>query len=120
MMGQPRQDLLRPGALLPRLIVVLACALFGVPPGHADRSPAQSGPAAESRIDLAHDSLKVQRQLQRAQEPAGEDMPDPAVQNPALRALPAPAAVRIAAARHSSPLPAKIRILPPVRGPPAG
>lgn len=119
MMGTSRQGMMRPGAVLPRLIVVLTFALFGVPQGHADRSPAQAGPAAENRFDQAHDGFLKTQQLLRAQQLPSEDMPDPAVQISAFHALPAPAAARIAAARNSSLRRATIRILPPVRGPPA-
>ncbi len=107
----------RPGAILSRLLVVLALVLFGVPQGHADGTVANAGPVAQSQIEQAQGILSVQRHLLRAQLPHDDspDMVAPVAGDQARQHL--DAAV-ISPASHLSLLPVAIRILPPVRGPP--
>jgi hypothetical protein len=108
----------RPGAILSRLLVVLALALFGLPQGHADGMAANAGPAAQSQIEQALGIPSAQRHLLRAQLP--DDMsPDAVVPGTAVQVWPTRTAATISPAPHQSLLPIAIRILPPVRGPPA-
>lgn len=108
----------RPGAILSRLLVVLALVLFGLPQGHADGMAANAGPAAQSQIEQALGIPTAQRHLLRAQLP-DETSPDALVPDAAVLAWPSRTAVTISPALHQTLLPIAIRILPPVRGPPA-
>lgn len=107
-----------PGAILPRLLVVLALVLFGLPQAHADGMAANAGPAAQSQIEQTLGIPSAQRHLLRAQLP-DDASPDAVVPGAAVQAWPTGAAAAILPAAHQSLLPIANRILPPVRGPPA-
>lgn len=110
-------DVRRPGAILSRLLVVLALVLFGLPQAHAD-GMANVGPAAQSQIEQALGIPSAQRHLLRAQLP-DDTSPDAVVPGAAVQAWPSRTAATRSPAPHQSLLPIAIRILPPVRGPPA-
>jgi len=111
-------DVRRPGAILSRLFVVLALVLFGLPQGHADGMAANAGPAAQSQVEQALGIPSAQRPLLRAQLP-DDTSPDAVVPGAAVQAWASRTAATISPAPHQSLLPNAIRILPPVRGPPA-
>jgi len=117
-MGGHRYRTIRPGAILSRLVAMLALALFAVPQGLAERTLARDGAAAESRIDQLHGIVGAQRYLQRAETP-DEDLPDPADQAAIMPALAAPVALQLTGSESASLVRSTLRILPPVRGPPA-
>jgi len=108
----------RPGAILPRLLLVLALVLFGLPQGHADGMAANAGPAAQTHVEQALGIPSAQRPLLRAQLP-DDTSPDAVVPGAAVQAWPSRTAATMSPAPHQSLLPIAIRILPPVRGPPA-
>lgn len=110
-------DVRRPGAILSRLLVVLALVLFGLPQGHADGMAAHAGPAAQSQVEQAQGILSVQRHLLRAQL-TDNASPDGFVPGGVVQTLPSRTVATIPPAPHQSLLPITIRILPPVRGPP--
>lgn len=118
MWNERRQRAMRPGAILSRLLVVLALALFGVPQIHSDRSAAHAGPITESRVDHSDGLLIMQRNLLRTQQ-TGDDYPDPADRVTSVPALPAPPAAQATIPRSEDSLRAGVRLLPPIRGPPA-
>ncbi len=107
----------RPGAILARLLVVLALVLFGLPQGHADARPSGAGQAAQSTVEHAQGILSVQRHLLRAQ-PPDDSSPDAVAPGAAVQAWPPRTAATISPAPRQSLLPIAIRILPPVRAPP--
>ena len=111
-------DVRRLGAILSRLLVVLALVLFGLPQAHADGMAANAGPAAQSQIEQALGIPSAQRHLLRAQLP-DDTSPDAVVPGAAVQVWPSRTAATISPAPHRSLLPISIRILPPVRGPPA-
>lgn len=110
-------DARRPGAILSRLLVVLALVLFGLPQAHAD-GMANAGPAAQSQIEQALGIPSAQRHLLRAQLP-DDTSPDAVVPGAAVQPWPSRTAATRSPAPHQSFLPIAVRILPPVRGPPA-
>ena len=118
MSNERRQRAMRPGAILSRLFVVLALALFGVPQFYPDRSAAQAGPTAESRVDHSDGLLIMQRNLLRTQQ-TGDDSPDPADYVASVSVPPAPQAAQAIISRSDDSFRAGVRILPPIRGPPA-
>ena len=107
----------RTAAILSRLLVVLALLLFALPQGQAEGVATSAGPAAQSEAERAHSVVPVQRHLLRAQLP-GPSSPD-AVEPDAAAVVVHLSPAGILPAPHSSFLPIAIRILPPVRGPPA-
>lgn len=107
-----------PGAILSRLLVVLALVLFGLPQGHADGMAANAGPAAQSTAEQALGIPSASRHLLRAQLP-DDTSPDAVVPGATVQPWPSRTAATISPAPHQSLLPIAIRILPPVRGPPA-
>ncbi|MBS0125029.1 hypothetical protein KB874_13095 [Aestuariicoccus sp. KMU-90] len=108
----------RPGAILSRLLIVLALVLFGLPQGYADRMATNPGPAAQVTVEQAVGIPSAQRHLLRAQVP--DDTSSHAVlPGAAVQSWPSLSAATISPAPHQSLLPIAIRILPPVRGPPA-
>lgn len=113
----PFHDGRRTTAILSPLLVVLGLLLFGLPQGHADGMATNAGPAAQSKVEQAQGILSVQRHLLRAQLPddnsPGAIVPGVAVE--AAHLFP----VGILPAPHPLFVPVAIRILPPVRGPPA-
>jgi len=114
----PTHDAGRPRAILSRLLVVLALVLFGLPKGYADGMTAIAGPAAQSQVEQALGIPSALRHLPRAQLP-DDTSPDAVVPGAAGPAWPFPTAAAISPASHQ-PLPSiAIRILHPVRGPPA-
>ncbi len=107
-----------PRAILSRLLVILALMLFGVPQSPADGTFAHASPAAQSKIEQSQGILTVQRHLLRAQLP--DDHPsDMVVRGPAATVQQPLIAAAVSPAPEPSRLPYSIRILPPVRGPPA-
>jgi len=113
----------RPGAItlramLSRLVVALAFVLFGVPQVHADMAVTHAGAGAQSQIEQSLGIVKINRNLLRAQ-PTDEPSPDGVVSCAVVWALPRGCAATLAPAAHVPPTPIAIRILPPVRGPPA-
>ena len=108
----------RLGAILSRLLVVLALLLFGLPQGHAEGMAENGGPAAQSKLEQAMGIPSTQRHLLRAQLP-DDTSPDAILPGAAVQAWP----FRAATAKWPAPLQSfvttEIRILPPVRGPPA-
>lgn len=116
--GEAGQRVASPRAILSRLLVLLALVLFGVPQSHVDGMPAHAGPVAQNQAEQAQGILTVQRYLLRAQLPQG-DPPEFVVPGAADQTRqPLFAAMMSPAPRPSLP-PLAIRILPPVRGPPA-
>ncbi|GAA0283698.1 hypothetical protein [Rhodovulum strictum] len=113
----PPDDRARPGAILSRLLFVLAFVLFGAPQAQVERAAPLAGPAAQSEVAQAPGIISVQRHLLRAQ-PAPDTSPDAMLPGVATPAVP-PSAAALAPAPRTSFVPAAIRILPPVRGPPA-
>lgn len=111
-------DMRRPGAILSRLLVVLALVLFGLPQAHADGIAAKTGPSAQSQIEQALGIPSAHRHLLRAQLP-DDTSPDAVMPDAAVPAWPSRTAATKSPAPHQSLLPIAIRILPPVRGPPA-
>lgn len=109
---------MRPRAILSRLLVALALVLFGVAQSHADGTMAHAGPVVQSKVEQAQGILSVQRHLLRAQLPHDDspDMVAPGAGNQPRQLLHAAA---ISPAPHLPLLPIALRILPPVRGPPA-
>ena len=116
--GMLRAGMLRAHALLPRLLVVLAFLLFGLPQNQPGGTGAPGIPAAEKPGAQADAILPLQRQFLRAPLP-GDTPPDMAVPQGAVPPRPPLQAAR----RHPAPrlpLPRVAdAILPPVRGPPA-
>ncbi|MEY8827870.1 hypothetical protein AB9K34_05575 [Sedimentitalea sp. XS_ASV28] len=108
----------RPGAILSRLLVVLALVLFGLPQAHADGTAANAELAAQSQIEQALGIPLTQRHLLRAQLP-DDTSPDAVVPGAAVPAWATCKAATISPAPHQSLLTIANRILPPVRGPPA-
>ena len=111
-------DVRKPAAILSRLLVVLALVLFGLPQGHADGMAANAGPTAQSQIEQALGIPSAQRHLLRAQLP-DDTSPDAVVPGAVVLTWPSRTAVTVSPAPHQSLRPIAIRILPPVRGPPA-
>jgi len=108
---------IRPRAIVLRLIVALALMLFGAPHIHTDRTLAHAAPVAESIVGQTKAALSVQRHLLRAQFPDG-DTPDMEAPGTADRNWQVLAAPTISPAPQPSFLAIAFRILPPVRGPP--
>ena len=116
--GEVGQGAMGPRAILSRLLVVLALVLFGLPQGHADGMAANAGPTAQSQIEQAMGIPSTQRPLLRTQLP--DDMsPEAVVPGAAIPAWTSRSATTLSPASLLSFLPTEIRILPPVRGPPA-
>lgn len=111
-------DVRRPAAILSRLLVVLALVLFGLPQGYAEGMSANGGPTARSQVDQALGIPSTQRHLLRAPVP-NDTSPDAVVPGAAVQAWSSRTAATISSASHQFLLPIAIRILPPVRGPPA-
>lgn len=111
-------DVRRLGAILSRLLVVLALVLFGLPRDHADGIATNPGPAAQGAIEQTLGMPSAQRHLLRAPLP-NDTSPDTVLPGAAEQALPARTAATISPAPHQSLPSIAIRILPPVRGPPA-
>ena len=111
-------DVRRPGAILSRLLVVLALVLFGLPQSNADRMATNPGPAAQGTVEQAVGIPSAQRHLLRAQL-HDDTSPNAVVPDAADRAWLSRTAATISTVPHQSLLPIAIRILPPVRGPPA-
>ena len=111
-------DVRRPGAILSRLLVVLALMLFGVPQSHPDGMEANAGPAAQSQVEQALGIPSAQRHLPRTQL-SDDTSPDAVMPGAAVQAWPSRTAATMSPAPHQSLLTIAIRILPPVRGPPA-
>jgi hypothetical protein len=107
-----------PPAILSRLLVLLALVLFGVPQSPADGTPAPAGPVAQSQAEQAQGNLAVQRHFLRAQLHE-DDSPDTVAPGAANQTRQHLFAAALSPAPHWSRLPVAIRILPPVRGPPA-
>jgi len=116
-MDSARRKTLGPGAILSRLVAILALALFALPQGLADRTLARAGVAAENRVGPSDSILIVQRQLPRAQLP-GDDTADLTEQRVFVPAPLASAGVPVVVTGHAGPLVSALRFLPPVRGPP--
>lgn len=114
----PMHDAGKPRAILSRLLVVLALLLFGLSQSHADGMTTRAGPAAENQFEQAQGILSVQRHLLRAQLP-NDTSPDAVVPGAAVQAWLSRFAETTSPAPRQSLLPIAIRILPPVRGPPA-
>lgn len=114
----PAHDAGHPGGIISRLLVVLALVLFCLPQGHADGMAANAGPAAQSTVEQALGIPSTTRHLLRAQLP-DDTSPDALVPDAAVPAWPSRTAAAISPAPHQSLLRIAIRILPPVRGPPA-
>lgn len=117
-MDRKRHAMMRPAVILSRLVAMLALALFALPPGQADSSVTQTGSAAQSLIDQSHGIVSVQRHLPRAQL-TDDDTPDLAEQFAAVSAPYAPVTLRSTASESASLVHSALRILPPVRAPPA-
>ena len=111
-------DVGRPGAILLRLLVVLALVLVGLPQGHPDGMAANAGPAAQSQVEQDLGIPSAQRHLPRTQL-SDDTWPDAVMPGAAVQAWPFRTAATLSPAPHQSLLPIAIRILPPVRGPPA-
>jgi cell division protein FtsB len=111
-------DVRRRGAILSRLLVVLALVLFGLPQGFADGTLAHADPVAQSKVEQAQGILSEPRHLLRAQFP-DDDSPDMLAPGAGDQTRQLLFAAAISPASHLSLLPVAIRILPPVRGPPA-
>lgn len=107
-----------PRAILSRLLVVLALVLFALPQGPADGMAAHAGPAAQIQVEQTLGIPSAQRHLLRAQL-ADDTSPDAFVPGAAVQPWPSRTSATIPPAPHQSLLPVAIRILPPVRGPPA-
>lgn len=116
MTNAPARNVRSPGAILLRLLVVLALVLFGLPQGHG--MAANAGPAAQAQVEQALGIPSAQRHLLRAQLPS-DTSPDAVVPGAAVQAWASRIAATISPAPHPSLLPIANRILPPVRGPPA-
>lgn len=114
----PTHDAGRSGAILSRLLVVLALVLFVLPQGHAGGLAATADPAAQGTVERTLSLPSAQRLMPRAQL-ANDSAPDAVVPDAAGPAWPSRTAATISPAPHQSFLPVGIRILPPVRGPPA-
>lgn len=108
----------RPGAILSRLLLVLALVLFGLPQGHADGIATSAGPTAQSTVEQALGIPSAQRHLLRAQLPDNAS-PDGVVPGGVFQTWPSGTVAMISPAPHQPLLPIAIHILPPVRGPPA-
>ena len=111
-------DVRRPGAILSRLLVVLALVLFGLPQAHADGMAANAGPAAQSQVEQPLGIPSAQRHLPRAQL-LDDTSPDAVVPGAAVPGWPSRTVATMSPAPHQSLLPIANRLLPPVRGPPA-
>lgn len=111
-------DMRRPGAILSRLLVVLALVLFGLPQAHADGMEASAGPAAQSQVEQALGIPSAQRHLLRAQLP-DDSAPDAVVPGAAVQPWPSRTAATMSPVPRQSLLPIANGFLPPVRGPPA-
>ncbi len=105
-------------ALLSRLLLLLALMLFGVPQSHADGTLAHADPTAHSKVEQSQGILIGQRHLLRAQLLV-DASPDTMAPGVAVQALQRSYGAAMSPARHLSLLSVAIRILPPVRGPPA-
>ncbi len=114
---RPRQPERGPGALLSRLIVVLTLILFGAPQSHAGGTVAHGGPVAQSQNEQAQGILSVQRHLLRAQlhDDTSSNAVEPGRALDAGYQSPAEASLETCFSLVSI----AVRILPPVRGPPA-
>ena len=115
---QPRQHAVIGRATIARLLIVLSLVLFGVPQGQSGGLVTQTGPAAETRGEQAKGILTVQRHLMRAQLPHDVD-PDTVATGVVLRGVQSGPFVTVKHAPDQALSPFAIRILPPVRGPPA-
>lgn len=113
----PAHAVTRAGAILSRLLIVLALVLFGVPQNRAD-DVVNAGPAAQSKVEQADAILTAQRNLLRAQLP-GDSAQDMATPGALVQAQPPLNTATMAPAPHLTVLPTTMRILPPVRAPPA-
>ena len=113
----PTQDARQPTAFLSRVLVLLALVLFGLPQGHADGIAGTSGVVVQDKVEQAEGILSVQRHSLRGENQSDDPLEATSLEAAALTAHPIPA--KIPAALHPAPNPAAIRILPPVRGPPA-
>ncbi len=114
----PTHDAGHPGGIISRLLVVLALVLFGLPQAQADGMVANTGPAAQSTVEQALGIPSASRHLLRAQLP-DDTSPDAVVPGAAVQPWASRTAATISPAPHQSLLPDSIRILPPVRAPPA-
>lgn len=111
-------DLRRPGAILSRLLVVLAVLLFALPQVHADKVATKPGPAAQDTVEQVVAISSAQRHLLRAQ--VQDDRPSDAVlPGAAPQSRPFRTVAATSPAPQQSLLPISIHIMPPVRGPPA-
>ena len=118
MMNRREHNRMRPGAILSRLFLVLALALFGAPQVDAGRADWTSSPAAAPDTPTLSAILTAQSHWVRGQWPQ-DDTPDftlPALADPGPAESVTFAASLEQEATHS---PFSIHILPPVRGPPA-
>lgn len=105
-------------AVLPRVLVALALLLFGVPQSQVAAMVAQAGPSALSQVEQCDGLLNAQRHVLR---PVLSDdtLHDAAESDDAVLDLWPLTATQMRPARYASLLPVTLRILPPVRGPPA-
>ncbi|HEY9038956.1 MAG TPA: hypothetical protein VIN05_08445 [Roseovarius sp.] len=118
MMNRREHSVMRPGAILSRLFLVLALALFGALQVDAGRANWTFSPAAAPDTPTLSAILTAQATWVRGQLPQ-DDTPDftlPALADPETAETVTLAASHEQAAPHS---PFSIHILPPVRGPPA-
>lgn len=118
MMNRREHSVMRPGAILSRLFLVLALALFGTLQVDAGRADWTSSPAAAPDTSTLSAILTAQGQWVRGQLPQ-DDTPDftlPALVDPGHDE-----SVTLVASleQEASHFPFSIDILPPVRGPPA-
>ncbi len=117
-MHTTRHHGMRPAAILARLFVVLTLVFSGLLPGHGDRSAASGDLSAQSRIDLSDGILMTQRPVVRVLL-AGDDTPT-IVPHPTHDPVrPDTAAARVSVVIGHELRSSPIRLLPPVRGPPA-
>lgn len=113
-----RGSVARPGPILSRLYVVLVLVLFGVPQSHAGGLVVHTGPAAESQVGQAKGVLTVQRLLLRGQI-SHDDAADTVATGAGVQVFHPRPAGTVSRAPHQTLFPLALRILPPVRGPPA-
>lgn len=106
----------KPGAMLSRVLVALALVLFGAPHSHVD-GVADTG-AIYSQVDETQGILGTPRHLPSAHLP---DVPSPDMVVPRDAGLPVHPlqAAALLPAQDPPTRTVAIRILPPVRGPPA-
>lgn len=103
------------GAILSRLLVVLALVLFGAPPSQAD-GVANAGPVADRSVEPSQGILTVPRHLVSAQLPDdySPNMVEPCAAVQMAHIFPA----GLLPAPLPTFVPVAIRILPAVRAPP--